>query len=194
MLSEIFKPIIKTLIIGLVILLFLLFNFDNNYAHNTFEIFVNNKKIYAAYYENYYRGIIPFLFGTVNNVKVTANDVEPVVNNLDLSDGFILDIKEYDVYLKITGKRSLNKRTWYMENTKDYDFKQRSLSETKLIIKRKNKILYEGKYIRDISKYIDESGRYFCQAIIIRKENFYTKITTHISFNFIVGGGNYEND
>lgn len=63
--------------------------------------------------------------------------------------------------------------------------------DIRIQIKRLNKILYDGKLINDLSKYVNEDGRYYIQIYDTKKLGFLKKLRTHITFNFIVGNGNH---
>ena len=55
-----------------------------------------------------------------------------------------------------------------------------------------NKVIYDGKYISDLSPYINEAGRYYIHIYSTRKDGLFTSVKTHISFNVIVGGGKFD--
>lgn len=190
MLGEMFKSILKFFIIGIIVFAFLIFNLSNSYPSNTFKVTINGDEIYVRYYEKYYRGI-PFILGTLGGISDTDNEVEPVVNNIPMNSQMLLTIEEYQVFLVNTNNRSYNNKRWVF-NKEKYTYEKQALSPTKLTIKRKGKTIYDGKYIQNISKYVDEPGRYFFQAEVTRKDNFYTTVKTFMSFNIIVGGGNIE--
>ncbi len=189
MLNEMFKPLRNLLIIVIVIFSLLLFNFSNKYYSNTFKVTINNNDIYVQYYEKYKRGIIPFVMGTVNS-QHSSNDVTPIVNNISYSEPFKLSIKEYEVYWNKYKNRSFENKSWNFHDK--YNYREVTSSDIHLVIKRKNNILYNGKYVEDISKYVNEKGRYFFNVEITRKDNFYSTLKTYMSFNVIVGGGQYE--
>ena len=56
-----------------------------------------------------------------------------------------------------------------------------------------DKTNYKGDYINDLSKYINEKGRYYIHIYSTRKDSLFVSVKTHISFNVIVGGGNRDN-
>lgn len=189
MVNEMFKPLRNLLIAIIIILLILLFNFNNKYYSNTFKVTINNNEVYVQYYEKYKRGIIPFIVGTVNS-QHSSNEVTPIVNDITYNKTMILNIKEYEAYWKKYKDRSYENKRWVFQDK--YNYKETTSSSIHLVIKRKNKILYDGKYIEDISKYVNEKGRYFFNAEVTRKDNFYSTLKTYMSFNVIVGGDQYE--
>jgi hypothetical protein len=189
MLSEMFKPFIKMLLIGMVIFMLLSFNWNNVYYKNAFKVTMNDKELYVHYYEKYKRGLIPLILGIESNYE-SSNEVNPIVNEINYNDKIILSINEYEVYWKDSKDRPKNNVAWQFSTIHSYE--KVRLHKTKLIIKRKNKILYKGNYIKDVSKYVNAPGRYYFQTHVYRNDNFYTTITTHMSFNVIVKGDNYE--
>jgi hypothetical protein len=189
MLNEIFKPFIKMLLIGLFIFIFLSFNWNGEYYKNTFNVTLNNKELYVYFHERYKRGLIPLILGTESGYD-SANDITPIVNEIKYSKKIILDIREYEVYWKGTNDRL--KREVFFSAKNLYTFKKIKIHKARLIIKRKGNVLYDGDYIKDISKYVIEPGRYYFQTYVYRSDNFYTTITTGMSFNIIVKGDNHE--
>ena len=88
----------------------------------------------------------------------------------------------------INGMRKNDTNGWLRESNLNY--KRVTNSTLKLEIKRKNKVIYAGDYINDLSNIINEKGRYFIHIYSTRKDGLFTSIKTHISFNVLVGGGN----
>ena len=112
-----------------------------------------------------------------------------VIYEIELTDNINLSIKEYEVYYK-NGYRKQDTNGWLKEDNLEY--KETKNSEVKIEIKRKNKVLYNGILISDLSNYIKEKGRYYIHIYSTRKDGIFTSVKTHISFNVIVGGGNRE--
>ena len=98
-----------------------------------------------------------------------------------------LDLKEFEVYHKNLTQEIVQRMVF----SSKYNYKETRM-DVKLIIKRKGNILYDGDYIKNISSYIVEPGRYFFQVKARRKINFYTTVKTHMNFNVIVDGDKYE--
>lgn len=183
MLSEIFKPIGKLIIIAFVEFIILFFNLNNRYDRNAFKIKINNHEMYAYYAEQYRSVIFPFLLDSRNSIH-SPNSIQPVINEIPYDSNMQLELKEFQTYNKKNERESSD--GWYFSS--NYVYKEVKVGDTYLLIKRKNKILYEGKYISNISKYIIEPGRYFFQIKVGRNTNFYTSVKTHINFNVIVSG------
>ena len=184
--SEIIKPI-KYLFIALTIEFVIVFTFFtalySNYDKNLFEIELNGQKMNCYYSEKYNNGFL------TNASSSGYNNTENRVNEIDLTTNTLLDIKEYEVYYK-NGTRKKDTNNWLKEDNLDY--KKVTDSNIQIEIKRMNKVLYKGKYINNLNEYINEKGRYYIHIYSTRKENLFTSIKTHISFNVIVGGGNRE--
>jgi hypothetical protein len=189
MLSEIFKPFIKMLLIGIVLFMLLSFNWNASYYVNTFTVTINNKELYVYFHEKYKRGLIPLIFGAESGYN-SSNNISPIVNEVKYNNKIILDISEYEVYEKKTNDRLKRKVNFGAEDY--YVYKNIKNHKMRLIIKRQDKVLYDGDYIKDISKYVTEPGRYYFQTYVYRNDNFYTTITTRMSFNVILKGDNYE--
>ncbi len=184
--QEILKPLkIVFILVIFEIIFFLPFlsALFSSYNKNLFEIKVNNELMNCYYTEKYNNTFL------INASSRGYNSVENLINKIDLKDFIILDISEYEVYYK-SGRRKEDTNNWLRESSLNY--KKVINSEINIEIKRKNKVLYKGKYIKDISKYIKEKGRYYIHIYSKRKDNILSSVKTHISFNVIVGGGNYE--
>ena len=183
---ESLKPMKYVLIISVIefIILFSFFTaLYSGYDKNLFEIKLNNTFMKCYYTEKYSNTLL------INASSRGYNQVENLINKIDLNDKIILDINEYEVYYK-SGRRKEDTNNWLRDSGLNY--KKVTDSEINIEIKRKNKVIYEGEYIKDISKYINEKGRYYIHIYSKRKDNILSSVKTHISFNVIVGGGNYE--
>lgn len=185
-LSEIIKPF-KLLFIILIVEFLLFFIFFtalySSYDKNLFEVKLNNTIMSCYYSEEYTNGIL------INAGSSGYNSVEKRINEIELNSPIKLDVNEYEVYYK-NGYRKADTNGWLRENDLDYSLVKNH--KLKLIIKRKNEILYEGNYISDLSDIINEKGRYYIHIYSTRKDGLLTSIKTHISFNVIIGGGNHE--
>lgn len=188
MLSEVLKPVGTLIIIIVAEFLILFFNLNNIYERNAFKVSINNQELYVYYSEQYRSVIFPFLLDARNSIH-SPNAVTPVINKVEYSENMELDLKEFEVYHKKSNTRD-SVEGWYFSSK--YNYKETRMQDVKLIIKRKGNILYDGDYIKNISSYIVEPGRYFFQVKTRRKINFYTTVKTHMNFNVIVDGDKYE--
>jgi hypothetical protein len=184
-LSEIFK-IFKHLFLILIIVLIISFSFFtlkySGYDMNIFEININGTPMNCFYSEKYNSAFL------VQAQTSSLNDVDPAINSIELEDTMNLEIDEYEVYYK-SGRRKEDTTGWHRDDGLNY---VKVDNDVKIEIKRMNKVLYDGKYINDLSKYINEKGRYYIHVYSTRSAGLFTSVKTHISFNVIVGGGNYE--
>lgn len=153
------------------------------YDKNLFEVKINDKLVKCYYSEKYSNGFI------INTGTSDYNEVENNINKIEFNNKVYLDLDEYELYYK-NGNRASAISSW--NKNENLNYKKVKGTTIKLQIKRKNTILYDGDYIKDVSKYINEKGRYFIHIYSTRNENLLTNIETHISFNFIFGGGNYD--
>ena len=112
-----------------------------------------------------------------------------MINKVELSDNIKLEIDEYEVYYK-SGNRKSDTNGWLRQDNLDY--KKVNSQNKSIQIKRMNKVIYDGKYISDLSPYINEAGRYYIHIYSTRKDGLFTSVKTHISFNVIVGGGKFD--
>lgn len=177
------KKFLILIIIGIILFLPFLSALFSSYNKNLFEIKINNQLMNCYYTEKYNNTFL------INASSRGYNSVENLINKIDLKDSIILDIAEYEVHYK-SGRRKEDTNNWLRDSGLNY--KKVINSEVNIEIKRMNKVLYKGEYIKDISKYINEKGRYYIHIYSKRKDNFVSSVKTHISFNVIVGGGNYE--
>lgn len=184
--SEIIKPV-KVLFIFLIIEFIFIFVFFtllySSYNKNLFEVKLNDILMNCYYSEKYTNGIL------INTRISGYNSVENRINEIQLNSPIKLDVNEYEVYYK-NGHRKANTNGWLREHNLNYT--QVKNSKIKIKIKRKNNVLYDGEYIRDLSNIINEKGRYYIHIYSVRKDGLFINVKTHISFNVIVGGGNYE--
>ena len=185
-LEQIFKPILQSIMFLLILFLVLFFNLSNKYFRNSFSISLNEQPLYVYYKEDYRRMLIPILLDAKNHIE-SGNSIEPKINELELSDKYILNIKEYSLYNN--EQRQPSNSDWSINP--DYINTKEEVNNINLIIKRMNNTIYEGVYISDITEYIKEPGRYYFQVISKRKENS-ALIKTHMNLNVIIGGGNHD--
>lgn len=186
MLQEIIKPF-KIIAIVIAIEFIFLFSFFtamySSYDKNLFTITLNDIEMSCYYSEKYTSGV--FTHATSSGY----NAVENRVNSIDLKDTMNLKVEEYEVYYK-NGQRKQNTNGWYKDDSLVY--KKVNNSNLRLQIKRKNSIIYEGKYIEDLSTILKEKGRYFIHIYSTKNNHLFSSVKTHISFNVVVGGGNRE--
>lgn len=135
------------------------------------------------YYEKYNNGVM------IQANSESYNSVENQVNSIPLSEHIYLEIKEFEVYYK-SGNRKSNTNGWLRQENLVY--KPVHDQEIKIQIKRMNHTIYDGKFISDLSPYINEKGRYYIHIYSTRTDGLLASIKTHISFNVIVGGGNHD--
>ena len=155
--------------------------YSSYYNQNIFTISLNGKEMNCYYTEKYNNSFL------VRARKEGYNSVSNRLNEIPLEDIMELNVLEQEVYYK-NGNRKLDVVNWKKDAQLEY--KTVDTSKIQLEIKRMNKVLYKGNFKKDISKYINEKGRYYIHIYVTRKDGFFTTIKTHISFNVVVGGGN----
>ena len=185
-LNEIVKPF-KILFVVLIIEFILFFAFFtalySSYDKNLFEVKLNNNVMNCYYTEKYTNGFL------INSGSGGYNITENQINEIDLTKPINLEVNEYEVYYR-NGYRKSDNYGWVKKD--DLKYLLIEDSKLKLVIKRKNNVLYDGDYISDISDIVNEKGRYYIHVYSTRKDGLFTSVRTHISFNVIVGGGNRE--
>lgn len=184
-LKNIFGPFKKIFVINTIIfslLFFLMLNLTSNYEKNLFKVEINGIPMKCYYEEKFNMARIPVAgTGSYNNVLNNKNSI-------DLENSMNLNIKEFEVYYK-NGNRKSNTVGWYIDS--ELIYKEVS-NPIRIEIKRMDKLIYDGEYTQDISKYINEKGRYYIHIYAKRKIDLIRNVMTHISFNVIVGDGNHD--
>lgn len=181
--GKIFKVLFIIMFIEFILLFSFFITYTSNYDKNVFEIKLNGTLMKCYYSEKYSNGFL------LNAKSSGYNSVKNQINKINLDDKIFLEVNEYEVYYK-NGHRKRNTSAWYKSD--DYEYKLIQDSNVQIQIKRMDKILYDGKFISDLSRYINENGRYYIHIYSTRKDGLFNYVKTHISFNVIVGGGNYD--
>lgn len=178
-----FKYMFIILFVEILIVLSFFTALYSNYDKNLFEVKLNGILMNCYYREKYTNGFL------INAGVEGYNSVENRTNEIELSDKMNLKVDEYEVYYK-NGMRKSDTNGWLRED--DLNYKLVTNSKLNLEIKRKNKVIYSGDYISDLSNIVQEKGRYFIHIYSTRKDRIFNSVKTHISFNVLVGGGNRE--
>lgn len=181
--NTIFGPIIKIYIVIFILLdifLILAFASKKTYNSNEFILKLNNEPFYYIYRE-YEKNVL------FKNNKICSN--QPKENTIYDNQSVNLELKEYEVKdnnnIRISGKFTNIISTKYQYNE--------VINPITMKIKKNNKIIYEGKYISDLTSLITEEGRYYIHLYITRKESTFKKVYTELSANFVYNRGK-END
>lgn len=177
-----FKYLFLILIIALAVAISFFTLKYSGYDKNMFEVSINDIPMNCFYSEKYNNAFL------IRGETSSLNDVEPAINSIELKKSMNLKVDEYEVYYE-NGMRKEDTNGWHREDNLNY---VKVNNDIRMKIKRMNKVLYDGKYISDLSKYISENGRYYIHIYSTRQDGLFISIKTHISFNVIVGGGNYE--
>lgn len=178
-----FKYLFIVMLVEILVWFTFFTNFYSNYDKNLFEISLNGKLMNCYYTEKYNKDFF------IHANSEGYNSVENRINKIEMSNEMQLNVDEYEVYYK-SGYRKTNTNGWLKQDNLDY--KKVNSEDKSIQIKRMNKIIYDGKYISDLSSYINEEGRYYIHIYSTRKNGLFTSVKTHISFNVIVGGGKID--
>lgn len=178
-----FKYLLIITIIEILVCFTFFTNLYSNYDKNLFEISLNGKLMNCYYTEKYNKDFF------IHASSEGYNSVENRINKIEMSNKIQLNVDEYEVYYK-SGGRKANTNGWLRQDNLEY--KKVNSQDKNIQIKRMNKIIYDGKYISNLSSYINEEGRYYIHIYSTRKDGLFTSVKTHISFNVIVGGGKID--
>lgn len=174
--NSIFKPFLVYLAIFFItfVLCVLFFSLmsGSNYKSNEYIVNLNNEKLKYAYREKYNNKIVKegYDFG---------NDYEEIIVNKN--EKVYLNFAEYEIYDKNNLKVNGNFNSIINQECNTYKLVN---NKATMKIKKNGKVLYTGPYVPDISKYINETGRYYVHIYIKRVENK-NKINTDLSMTFI---------
>ncbi len=185
-LPNLIKTIKITLISSIIFFLFIyifLIKFYSSYDKNIFQIKFNDIDMNCYYSEQYNNMFI------VSASSSGYNSVEKNVNEVELKDDMSLVIDEYEVYYKNNYKKN-NNFNWFFDANLIYNKTNNNVINIKIY--RMNKKIYDGTLLDNYNEIIDEPGRYYFHIYNKRKINILSSVNTHISFNVIIGGGNYE--
>jgi len=174
---ELVKPFIiyGIIVLSTVAFLTLFFvNFKAHYDRNYFEITINDKKMHYVFDESFNSSL--FLHSHISGNYIYEFD------NITKSNTYILNIKEYEVYSGILRKKAND----FVIDGND-ELKEINANPYKLVIKNKDNILYDGSFISDITKYLNNDGIYYIHIYNKRKDNFFSSVKTHFSFTVNVG-------
>lgn len=170
-----------------LVLFFLMAGYTANYDKLATSIYLNGTEVNYYGSESYRNYIFPI------RIVSHFDGVHPKTD-LELSDKYIINLTECEVYYKSSGLRKNNNfgTNCGEKNDPELDFKIVNESDFTMQIYRKNKLIYDGEFISDVTDYISEQGRYYFHIYGKRKAGIISNVKSHLAFNVIVGGGNYE--
>lgn len=144
--------------------------------YHYYDITLNEEKVYIYYEQEYYNVVIPIVYTQKENKYFyTSQNPSDLTNELDKEDKYILDLKEYECYNNDKGNNvKVSCGHEALSETKE----EIKLVKNKMKIIYKDKVIYDGDYKKDITKYIKEPGKYKFE--ITNKRN---KMSTNIKFN-----------
>ncbi|MBR1416504.1 MAG: hypothetical protein IJ572_01635 [Bacilli bacterium] len=158
----------------LAIMVLFFVNFQAHYDRNYFEITINNQKMHYVVDETFTSSLV--LHSHVSEDYIYELD------NIEKNISYILNIKEYEVYNGILRKQANN-----FDIDAGDELKEINANPYKLVIKNKDNVLYDGSFINDITKYLNNDGLYYIHIYNKRKDNFFSSVKTHFSFIVNVG-------
>jgi hypothetical protein len=183
-----FKSIFIFILIEVIVLASFMAMAQGSYDKTMKVVKINNEGISLFSTESYRDFIFPiYAMSEVDTYGIFGKGYGR--NELSSSSKIILTVDEYEVYYR--GIR-INYNLPIGTIDKSLDFKKVDYSKMQLKIQRKNKVIYDGEFKKNITEYVSEKGRYFIHIYVNRKNDFHSTIKTHISFNIIVDGGNNE--
>ena len=140
--------------------------------YHYYDVVINEEKIKISYDEEYYNVVIPFVYTQKESQSFTS-EIDTTVE-IEEKDEYILNLIEYECYNNDKGNNVI---VSCGHNAVSETPKEIPLINNKMIITYQNKIIYQGEYKKDITKYIKEPGKYIFQ--ITNKRD---KISTTINF------------
>jgi len=121
-------------------------------------------------------------FFMIGNKIEGYNDINMDFNEVKLDSKMNLSVARFEAYYQ-NGVQDKLLSSWVRESGTIY--KEVNTNITRLKIKRKNNTIYDGKFISDISKYVNEEGRYYFH-LYIRNQDGLMVTKDHITFNVLV--------
>lgn len=144
-----------------------------------YEISINNYDKLDYYIQKDFKfPIIPFLVDMIDYDSDSLGDGEPIV--IKSNNGFKIKYKVYNCYSDYAGKLVNEKCDSHTVKYEEIDIKHK----LKIIKEEfpKDEILYDGKYIEDISYYLKDKGEY--KIVLYYKKKFITtKVQVYVSVN-----------
>lgn len=144
-----------------------------------YEISINNYDNLDYYIQKDFKfPIIPFLVDMIDYDSDSLGDGEPIV--IKSNNGFKIKYKVYNCYSDYAGKLVNEKCDSHTVKYEEIDIKHK----LKIIKEEfpKDEILYDGKYIEDISYYLKDKGEY--KIVLYYKKKFITtKVQVYVSVN-----------
>lgn len=179
------KKVIVIIGIVLFIWLFLFYFSRNKYNHNCYEVMLNNENIDYYIKETYEKTWIPYLIFAKNwKHEWGIEKNENYLNYVDIAELLKLEVFEYSCYNTSKKRIDCDKNQLNKIHVKS--------NITRLTIERQNQVLYDGKYITDITKYITENGRYYFKVYLTKNEEENATVDTQLIFNIKFEGENNE--
>ena len=170
----------NNIILG-VFVIFLVFNMyfsaSNDYNDRKYSVSISGNVVSYRLKEEYVFNTVP-VFVHVKNWKneFITNSSHISMVNVYLSKP-TLEFTAYECFNTYNQKRLSCSVTTNHTGIKTSDIKPH-----KLVIQHKDKIIYEGEYINDLSNIIKEPGRYYFNLYIKANDKFLEHISTEISF------------
>lgn len=161
----------------------------NHYDKRKYQIKVDHQEITYYIQEKYTLTSFPFFVHTKTKVnEMRYNEKVEALNEVKLKKPQ-LHFEAYQCYNVHNEKKLLVPINIDLVINRK---KKISLTPSKLVIQYKHKILYEGKYIEDLSPYLKEEGRYYFTLFLKKSDHLWEKTESMISFEIKFVGVDYE--
>jgi hypothetical protein len=143
--------------------------------YHYYELTLNDENIYIEYEQNFHKVIIPIIYVQEESKYFDSTETVGDYSNIIFAqEKYILNLKEYEC---INNDKGNNVKVSCGHDALSETKNEVRLINTKMNIAYQNKIIYEGDFIPDVTKYIKEPGKYIFNIKNTRKE-----ITTNITF------------
>ncbi len=145
--------------------------------YNYFEVEINNQSINIWYEEKYEKVVIPFVYKqSESKVFISNPSIDSLDNYIERQESFTIKLIEYECHNDKKNRVSCGQPN-IVEKRKEI-----IPNNSKLRIVFNNKIVYEGEFIKDLSKYLKENGTYTFE-IVNQRDNINNYIKFKLSIN-----------
>lgn len=162
MLIRLFKVLFVILIIAIIVGIhgpFVINNFFGypSSSNRLYELKINDRLVNVNSYYSFKVPIIPYVLYVDSN-----NDDDFFVNEtygaaeFDLNNKFNIELNTYECYYQNNRVRCRD----FKDKTKKKKYHLKEISITKMKDDGESSVVYKGKYLKDISKYINEEAYY----------------------------------
>lgn len=156
-----------------------IFGYPSNEAR-FYKLTINDNPISVSYNTSHHIPLIPFLINFESNYLGTSTiegDEDPYFFD-DGSDKYLINIWSYSCYSKNNSNYQVECKNSTQNMTEDNDTKFTNVTITR--VTKPYEIIYNDKFISDITKYLKTKGQY---CVEITAKHFLTETKVYFYFN-----------